>query len=299
MHTLSAFDRLNERVSAGDRLTDTELVELARTPDILVAGMLADTVRRRLHGAQVTYLRVATRSCEQGVNETVASTAAEVRLTGAPGSLEIALAAVERAKAAAGGRVVSGFSWADVVRFSGLDGMPVGRVLSALRDAGLEALVELPLDLGDELAGAVDRLRAAGFAGLRLTVERAPAAERVSLALRAAALQDRHPCIRALNPLPTVLKPMRPTTGYEDVRAVAIARLAAPNIPNVQVDWMRYGPKLAQVALTFGADDLDAAPGGDEAPDGPRRAPIEELRRNVAAAGFSPAERDGRFTLVA
>jgi 2-iminoacetate synthase ThiH len=65
------------------------------------------------------------------------------------------------------------------------------------------------------------------------------------------------------------------------------------------VDWLRYGPKLAQVALTFGADDLDCVSATHDAPDGRRRAPLEEVRRNIEAAGFSPAERDGRFNVVA
>ena len=83
------------------------------------------------------------------------------------------------------------------------------------------------------------------------------------------------------------------------MKAVAIARLAAPNIPTIQVDWFRYGPKLAQVALTFGADDLDSVSAADDAPEGRRRAPLEEVRRNVEAAGLLPAERDGRFNVVA
>jgi 2-iminoacetate synthase ThiH len=77
-----------------------------------------------------------------------------------------------------------------------------------------------------------------------------------------------------------------------------MARLAAPNIPSIQVDWQLYGPKLAQVALTFGADDLDNVTASDEAPDGRRRAPLEEVRRNIEAAGFQPAERDGRFNVL-
>ena len=87
------------------------------------------------------------------------------------------------------------------------------------------------------------------------------------------------------------LSTFRPTTGYEDVKMVAIARLAAPNIPSIQVDWRRYGPKLAQVALTFGADDIDGVSPSDEAPEGRRRAPLEEIRRNIEAAGFEPVER--------
>ncbi len=101
-----------------------------------------------------------------------------------------------------------------------------------------------------------------------------------------------------LNPLPAAVAPMRPTTGYDDVKAVAMARLAAPSIPVIQVDWLRYGPKLAQVALTFGADDLDSVTSSEEAPDGQRRAPIQDVRRNIEAAGFSPVERDGRFNQV-
>jgi aminodeoxyfutalosine synthase len=133
---------------------------------------------------------------------------------------------------------------------------------------------------------------------VRLTIEKAAAADRTQLLMGAAALQDRYACIQAINPLPTAMQTFRPTTGYEDVKMVALARLAAPNIPTIQVDWLRYGPKLAQVALTFGANDLDGVTASDDAPDGRRRAPIEEVRRNIEAAGFRPAERDGHYGLV-
>jgi aminodeoxyfutalosine synthase len=78
---------------------------------------------------------------------------------------------------------------------------------------------------------------------------------------------------------------------------VAIARLLLDNVETIQVDWRSYGPKLAQVALTFGADDLDGVSASDEAPDGPRRAPVEEVRRNIQAASRVAVERDGRFDL--
>ena len=38
---------------------------------------------------------------------------------------------------------------------------------------------------------------------------------------------------------------------------LALARLLVDNIDSIQVDWGRYGAKLAQVALIFGADDVD------------------------------------------
>ena len=120
------------------------------------------------------------------------------------------------------------------------------------------------------------------------------AGDRAAFWLEVGELQRRFGSIESINPLPLSLSAFKPTTGYEDVKAVAIARLAAPQVPHIQVDWLRYGPKLAQVALTFGADDVDGVSASDAAPEGRRRAPIEEIRRNIEAAGFEPVERGGR-----
>ena len=90
----------------------------------------------------------------------------------------------------------------------------------------------------------------------------------------------------------------QPSTGYDDVKQIAVARLLADNIDSIQVDWALYGPKLAQVALTVGADDVDAVSAEDETGEGRRRAPLEEIRRNIRAAGQEPIERNGRFDIV-
>jgi aminodeoxyfutalosine synthase len=298
MTEVSKPDSLMQRVDAGERLTADELTELADTPDILVLGMLADAVRRRLHGPTVTYVRVAACAFNESFSEKVLPAAREVRLTGTPDSLDVALTAVRQAKAVAGERLVSGFSWATIESLAA-GGTPAARVLQLLREAGLEAVAHVPLDALADPAAALEQLAAAGFAQVRLAIDKAPARERTTLLLRAAALQEQFKCIQTIDPLPSSLNPARPTTGYEDVKMVAIARLAAPGVPTVQVDWLRYGPKLAQVALTFGADDLDGVTQSDEAPEGRRRAPLEDVRRNIEAAGFTPAERDGRFATVA
>jgi aminodeoxyfutalosine synthase len=298
MGTSTTFDALLDRVNTGERLSADDIAQLAATPDIVSVGMLADALHRRLHGPRVTYVRVAV--CPFGglFTSAVPPVAREVRITGSPATLTDALAAVQSAKAVAGERPVSGFSWLDVVRLSGADGVTPARVLADLRAAGLDALAAISLDALDDEAAAVEAVRGAGFERLRLTIAAAPVAERPSRMMRAASLQERFGGIHAIDPLPAVLDALRPTTGYDDVKAVAIARLAAPNIPSIQVDWQRYGPKLAQVALTFGADDLDNVTASDEAPDGRRRAPLEEVRRNIEAAGFQAAERDGRFQLI-
>lgn len=296
--TTSTFDRLLDRVSEGNILTGDEIAELAAAHDILSLGALADVVRRRLHGSKVTYLRVASWPCDRSFADAVTSAAREVRITGVPHTLDAALSATQSAKAVAGNRTVAGFSWADVERLAAREGVTLPRALADLRAAGLDALAEFPLDAVSSIDMAIDTATCAGFERLRVTIEKARAAERTSLLLQAETLQRRFGSIHAINPLPTVLNALQPTTGYEDVKAVAIARLAAPDVASVQVDWSRYGPKLAQVALIFGADDLEGVTASDEAPDGRRRAPLEEVRRSIEAAGFSPVERDGRFQVV-
>jgi aminodeoxyfutalosine synthase len=285
-----------DRIAAGQPLSPEEIRELCTGPDLLTLGMLADALRRRLHGTRVTYLRVATCAVDQTPD--VPPAAREVRITGEPTSFGQAVSSVAGVRAAAGaGRTVTGFSWLDVERLSSLESLGVDEVLAQLRGSGLDALAEIPLDRMRDPEDVIGRLRQAGFDALLLSVQSADV-DRAALWTLASALQERFGCIRALSPLAARVNALRPTTGYDDVKMVAAARLAAPNIPTIQVDWQRYGPKLAQVALTFGADDVWGVAASDDAPEGRRRAPVEEIRRNVEAAGFEPVERDGRFVLA-
>ena len=299
MNTSTTFDRYMERIEAGEGLSPAEIQELATTPDILPLGMLADTWRRRQHGARATFLRLATVRVDAALDGPVPPMAREIRIEGSPTDLRSALELVSRAKTAADDRTISAFSWSDVERLGATAPGETLGVLKSLRSAGLDSLAALPLDRIDDLDAAIQNLTAAGFDHLRLTIDTLAAADRTALFLRAAELQGRFSSIHAINPLPTTLATFRPTTGYEDVKMVAIARLAAPAVPTIQVDWPRYGPKLAQVALTFGADDIDGISASDDAPEGRRRAPLEEIRRNIEAAGYTAVERDGRFAAVA
>ena len=296
MTTTTTFDLYMDRIARGDRLTPEEIHELARTPDILSLGMLADTLRRRLRDTRVTFLRVAELAFDQPDAAEVPAAAREVRLTGSPPDIDSAVAAIEKTKSISGSRTVAGFSWVDVDRWAAA--APLDQVLTRLKSAGLDAIAELPLDHVGDLGIAAISLKDAGFRQVRVTVGKAPADERVALLIAASALQEAHGIVQSINPLPMSLSTFRPTTGYDDVKMVALARLAAPNVPSIQVDWRRYGPKLAQVALTFGADDIDGVSPSDDAPEGRRRAPLPEIQRNVEAAGLLPVERDGWFNLL-
>ena len=290
---MNAFDTYMERIAAGAPLAADEVRQLAATPDILPLGMLADALRRRLHDARATFLRVAPCRFDQSFADAVPPSAGEVRVLGAPDTLDVAVTAIATAKEVAGTRTVAAFSWADVDRWAAGDrhaccaGDAPRRRTRRDRGAADRHHRGSP---GRDSAAARRRVRAAAPVGVACPRRRSAgsAAARRRLANELGGIQS-------LNPLPAALSAFRPTTGYEDVKMVAIGRLAAPGIPSIQVDWLRYGPKLAQVALTFGADDIYGVSASDEAPEGRRRAPLEEIRRNIEAAGFEPAERDGRF----
>jgi aminodeoxyfutalosine synthase len=290
--TDTLHDTFSERIAAGERLGREEMEQLAATHDILSVGMLADEARRLVHGTRVTFVRVASCPFDRPLTD-IPPAASEVRLTGTPPSLEAALAAVQTVKPSSDGRMVSGFSLVDLVALAERAGVAPRVALEHLRGAGLDSIAECPLE--HVTAEALEAAVAAGFERLRLTVSKASPDAALMLLLKAAELGERFVAIETINPLSMVLETFRKTTGYEDVRMVALCRLAVPAIPHVQVDWQRYGPKLAQVALTFGADDIDHVSPSDEAPDGRRRAVLEEVRRNVEAAGFTPVQRDGYF----
>jgi aminodeoxyfutalosine synthase len=209
-------------------------------------------------------------------------------------------AAVERVRevaAAAAGAAVTAFSLADLEMLSGREGVTLRALLEELRAAGLELVAEAPMDRLQDPRRSIEEVNIAGLSLARLTVEKIASADPMPLLTAVADLQRAVAVIRAFAPLPRRINPAAPTTGFEDVKAVALARLVVDNVPSIQVDWSLYGPKLAQVALTIGADDVDGVSAEDETSEGRRRAPLEEIRRNIVAAGLEPVERNGRFEL--
>ncbi|RKQ84690.1 aminofutalosine synthase MqnE [Brockia lithotrophica] len=96
----------------------------------------------------------------------------------------------------------------------------------------------------------------------------------------------------------------RETSGMYDLRILATARLLLDNFAHIRVLWMMTGLKLAQVALYFGADDIDGTvieehiihDAGSEAPQGLTK---EELIALLREAGRIPVERDTLYRPVA
>ena len=108
----------------------------------------------------------------------------------------------------------------------------------------LDVVAEAPVDLASmvDVAVAVN----CGVGPLMLTVQRWPGEQRVSALLQARAIVAANPSVGRFAPLSREQSITAPTTGYHDVRMVALARLALPTVEIIDVDWQQYGPKLAQ-----------------------------------------------------
>jgi len=189
---------------------------------------------------------------------------------------------------------VTGFALEDLQGLCGHDPGRLGEVLAELREAGLALVSEMAADALTDPEPVFEVLRTSGVMVARLSVRDADRQRAFSLVRRVATWDGVGTVCRSFAPLPRA-ESSPPTTGYNDLRQVALARLLVDNIDSIQVDWTGQGPKLAQVALTFGADDVDGVPA--DTPDnlGWRRSPREEIRRNIVAAGFAAVRRNGCF----
>ena len=93
------------------------------------------------------------------------------------------------------------------------------------------------------------------------------------------------------------------TTGFGDLKAIAVARLLLDNFPHVKSYWVMITPRLAQVGLSFGADDIDGTVteekiAHDAGAPTPPAMTVHELVRLVREAGRRPVERDTVFNVV-
>lgn len=273
-------------LGTGQAVPAATAAALAATTDVLALGALADDVRQARHGRAATFARVHEVTLDALETTTaVPAEAVEVRLLGQPSTRAAAVAAVTAARRLSGDRILRGFWLGDLAALG-------ASAFADLAAAGLDGVAFVAPT--PDAAAHVEAARAAGLAVDVIAVEQPPAA-RLEWIENARRLADTVGGMVALAPLPRQIDRATPTTGFDDVRTIALTRLLAGDVAHVQVDWRRYGPKLAQVALGVGADDLDAVSPLDDPALGPRRAAAEDVRRNIAAAGLTAVERDGRW----
>ena len=105
-----------------------------------------------------------------------------------------------------------------------------------------------------------------------------------------------HPANTALEHLPT-------TTGFEDLKNIAVARLMLDNVPHIKAYWVMMTPRIAQIAQRFGSDDIDGTVVEEKIYHDAGATTSQSLRRTellglIRASGREPVERDTLYRPV-
>jgi aminodeoxyfutalosine synthase len=131
---------------------------------------------------------------------------------------------------------------------------------------------------------------------------------RVDHLLRLRGLQDETGGLQAFIPLAfhpdgNGMRNLPAPTAIDALRTVAVSRLLLDNVPHVKAYWVSMTPEVAQIALRFGADDLDGTivhetiyrAAGSRSPSG---LTVDHLVRLIQEAGRIPVERDTFYQVV-
>ena len=107
----------------------------------------------------------------------------------------------------------------------------------------------------------------------------------------------------AFHPANTALSHLPKPTGLDDLKTMAVSRLVLDNFDHIKAYWIMLTPRIAQIALRFGANDLDGTVAEekiyhDAGATTPEHLTRAELERLIRAAGRVPVERDTLYNPV-
>lgn len=209
-------------------------------------------------------------------------------------------------------------------------GMPLAELLTALQAAGLatipgggaEILVDRVRRRISPIKCTADQwlevMRQAHGLGMRTTATMMfghveTLAERIEHLERIRTLQDQTGGFTAFIPWPfqaenTILArtcgrgdELRLAGAHEYLRMLALARLYLDNVPNLQASWVTMGPKVGQLALFFGANDMGSVMMEENVVSSAGttyRLDEAMIRRLIGQAGWQPARRDCYYTIL-
>jgi aminodeoxyfutalosine synthase len=107
----------------------------------------------------------------------------------------------------------------------------------------------------------------------------------------------------AFHPKNTEMAGLAKATGMDDLKNIAVARLLLDNFPHIKAYWVMIGPKLAQIALSFGADDMDGTVKEEvithmAGAETDQAIGSDTLVRLIKEAGRIPVERDTLYNVI-
>ncbi|MBI4736416.1 MAG: dehypoxanthine futalosine cyclase, partial [candidate division NC10 bacterium] len=131
--------------------------------------------------------------------------------------------------------------------------------------------------------------------------------QRVEHLVKVRDLQDETGGFRAFIPWSfqsegTHLPNVKRASGFDYLRTVAISRLMLDNIRNIQASWLTQGPKIGQIALQYGVNDMGSTVIEENvvtAQGAVFMLPLHEIERLIEDAGFHPARRHTRYEILA
>lgn len=107
----------------------------------------------------------------------------------------------------------------------------------------------------------------------------------------------------SFHPKNTEMSDLSRTSGIDDLKNIAVARLFLDNFPHIKAYWVMIGPKMAQIALSFGADDVDGTVKEEvithmAGAETEQAMAIPELVRIIKEAGRTPIQRGTLYDVI-
>jgi aminodeoxyfutalosine synthase len=217
------------------------------------------------------------------------------------------------------------FTAVEIDYLSKISGMSLNDTLLALKNAGLGSMPGGGAEIfnsavrntlcAEKITGDrwLEVIEAAHGVGLKTNATMLyghieTAEDRIDHLLKLRELQDKTGGFQAFIPLSfhsqnTEIKKSAYTTGFDDLKTLAVSRLMLDNFDHIKAYWIMVGEKIAQVSLSFGVDDLDGtvveekitkAAGGTT--DGSMAK--DDLIFLIRQAGRIPVERDTVYNIV-
>jgi aminodeoxyfutalosine synthase len=220
---------------------------------------------------------------------------------------------------------VKAFTAVEIDYLAKLSGLSITDTLKQLRDAGLGSLPGGGAEIfnttvrnslcAEKISGNrwLEVIKAAHEIGLKSNATMLYGhietyEHRIDHLIRLRDLQDGTGGFQAFIPLSfhsqnTEIKKSAYTTGFDDLKSLAISRLMLDNFDHIKAYWVMLGEKIAQVSLNFGVDDLDgtvveeriAKAAGGTTDGSITRGEIVHL---IKQAGRTPVERDTMYKIV-
>jgi cyclic dehypoxanthinyl futalosine synthase len=214
------------------------------------------------------------------------------------------------------------FSPAELVHASRKSSVPLDKVVSALKNAGLDSVPGASDLLVDRIRRKaspnkitvkewIDAMEALHRGGLKSSATMTygmgeTKREQIEHLAVIRNLQDRTGMIRAFipwsfSPARTRMSHILPATGIRYLKIVAIARIFLDNIIHIQAGWLTEGLKPAQIALTMGATDMGGLLTEElvvKATGVETRTTMDELIDIIKNAGKIPVQRDSEYQVI-